>query len=170
MIDETLTMIPGPTPVHPRILAALARPTVSHVAPAFVKGVREALDAFRLLCPSAVCPPFVKGFREALDAFRLLCQSESGQPFVVSGGGTLAMEMALVNVVAPGERLLVISHGYFGDRYAELAGAFGISCDVLRSEWGRAVSPEELARKLAAGSYAAVTITHVDTSTGTRSE
>ena len=45
MIDETLTMIPGPTPVHPRILSALARPTVSHVAPSFVKEFRDALDA-----------------------------------------------------------------------------------------------------------------------------
>jgi aspartate aminotransferase-like enzyme len=63
--------------------------------------------------------------------------------------------------------VLVISHGYFGDRYAELAAAFGIRCEVLRSEWGRAVSVRELAKKLATGSYAAVTITHVDTSTGT---
>jgi aspartate aminotransferase-like enzyme len=146
MIDETLTMIPGPTPVHPRVLAALARPTVSHVAPAFVKE-----------------------FREALDAFRGLCQSASAQPFIVSGAGTLAMEMALVNVVAPGEKVLIVSHGYFGDRYAELAAAFGISCDVLHAEWGRAVPPEDLARKLAEGKYAAVTITHVDTSTGTES-
>ena len=86
-----------------------------------------------------MAPSFVKDFREALDAFRRLCKSESGQPFIVSGGGTLAMEMALVNVVAPGEMILVISHGYFGDRYADLAASFGISCDVLRSEWGRAV-------------------------------
>ena len=144
MIDEPLTMIPGPTPVHPRILAALARPTVSHVAPAFART-----------------------FAQALRDFRELCQSGSGRPFVVAGSGTLAMEMALVNVVAPGQTVLVILHGYFGDRYAELASAFGIRCDVLRSEWGRAVSPPELARKLATGSYAAVTITHVDTSTGT---
>ncbi len=146
MIDETLTMIPGPTPVHPRILDALARPTVSHVAPSFVEA-----------------------FREALAGFRTLCRSESGQPFVVAGGGTLAMEIALVNVVAPGERLLVVSQGYFGDRYAELAQAFGIPCDVLRSEWGKAVAPDELKARLASGSYAAVTITHVDTSTGTKS-
>jgi aspartate aminotransferase-like enzyme len=79
------------------------------------------------------------------------------------------MEMALVNVVAPGQTVLVISHGYFGDRYADLAAAFGIRCEVLRSEWGRAVPPAELAKKLASGSYAAVTITHVDTSTGTAS-
>lgn len=146
MIDETLTMIPGPTPVHPRILTALARPTVSHVAPAFVRT-----------------------FALALQDFRDLCQSAAGRPFVVAGSGTLAMEMALVNVVAPGQTVLVISHGYFGDRYADLAAAFGIKCDVLRSEWGHAVPPAELAKKLASGSYAAVTITHVDTSTGTAS-
>ena len=146
MINETLTMIPGPTPVHPRILSALSRPTTSHVAPVFV-------DAFR----------------EALSGFRALCRSGSGQPFAVAGGGTLAMEMALVNVVAPGDEILVVSHGYFGDRYAELAGAFGIRAEVLRSEWGRAVPAEEVARRLAAGSFAAVTITHVDTSTGTAS-
>jgi alanine-glyoxylate transaminase/serine-glyoxylate transaminase/serine-pyruvate transaminase len=144
MIDETLTMIPGPTPVHPRILAALARPTTSHVAPAFTRT-----------------------FGDALRDFRSLCQSAKGQPFLVAGSGTLAMEMALVNVVAPGRKILVISQGYFGDRYADLAAAFGIRCDVLKSEWGRAVAPEELKKKLAAGEYAAVTITHVDTSTGT---
>ncbi|MBZ5589487.1 MAG: alanine--glyoxylate aminotransferase family protein [Acidobacteriia bacterium] len=144
MIDQTLTMIPGPTPVHPRILEALARPTVSHLA-----------------------PEFVEAFRAAIADFRWLCQSREGQPFIVAGGGTLAMEIGLVNVVEPGERILVVSQGYFGDRYAELAGAFGIEADVVRSEWGRAVAPEELAVRLAAGSYAAVTITHVDTSTGT---
>jgi alanine-glyoxylate transaminase/serine-glyoxylate transaminase/serine-pyruvate transaminase len=144
VIDETLTMIPGPTPVHPRILAALARPTVSHVAPAFVET-----------------------FKRALADFRSLCQSATGQPLVVSGGGTLSMEIALVNLVAPGQRLLAVSQGYFGDRYAELAAAFGISCDVLRSEWGRAVPPEQVADRLSRGKYAAVTVTHVDTSTGT---
>jgi alanine-glyoxylate transaminase / serine-glyoxylate transaminase / serine-pyruvate transaminase len=144
MIDETLTMIPGPTPVHPRILTALARPTVSHVAPAFVEE-----------------------FRKALLDFKTLCQTSSGQPFIVAGGGTLSMEMGLVNVVAPGEKVLIISQGYFGDRFVDLATSFGITCDVLRSEWGHAVAPVEVAARLAAGSYAAVTITHVDTSTGT---
>jgi len=144
MIDESLTMIPGPTPVHPRILGALARPTVSHLAPAFVEA-----------------------FRAALADFRWLCQSREGQPFIVAGGGTLAMEMGLVNVVRPGERILVVSQGYFGDRYAELAAAFGIRAEVLRSEWGHAVAPDALAARLAAGPYAAVTVTHVDTSTGT---
>ena len=145
MIEETLTLIPGPTPVHPRILAALARPTVSHVAPAFVAE-----------------------FKEALEGFRTLAKTTTGQPFIVAGGGTLAMEMAIVNLVAPGEKLLVVSHGYFGDRFVDLATAFGIHCEVLRAEWGQAVAPALLAQRLAENSYAAVTITHVDTSTGTQ--
>jgi alanine-glyoxylate transaminase/serine-glyoxylate transaminase/serine-pyruvate transaminase len=144
MLDETLTMIPGPTPVHPRILAALARPTISHLAPATVEA-----------------------FREALRDFRTLCRSDSAQPVIVSGGGTLAMEMALVNLVRPGERLLVISQGYFGDRYGELASAFGIEVEMLQAEWGSAVRAEEVARALSRGAYRAVTMTHVDTSTGT---
>ena len=144
MIDETLTMIPGPTPVHARILDALARPTTSHVFPAFVEE-----------------------FRQALAGFRALCRSEAGQPFIVAGGGTLAMEIALVNLVAPGEKVLVVSHGYFGDRFGDLAASFGIEAEVMKSEWGKAVPPADVAARLAAGSYAAVTVSHVDTSTGT---
>jgi alanine-glyoxylate transaminase/serine-glyoxylate transaminase/serine-pyruvate transaminase len=144
MTVKPLTMIPGPTPVQPRILDALAKPTVSHLA-----------------------PDFVAAFRQALVDLRALGQSASGQPFIVAGGGTLAMEMALVNVVSPGESVLVVSQGYFGDRFGDLANAFGIHADVLRSEWGRAVPAEEVERALKAKAYAAVTITHVDTSTGT---
>jgi aspartate aminotransferase-like enzyme len=146
MLEETLTMIPGPTPVHPQILTALAKPTVSHVAPAFVEQ-----------------------FKGALNDFRTLCKTTTGQPFIVAGGGTLSMEMGVVNLVAPGEKLLVVSHGYFGDRFNDLATSFGIQVDVLRAEWGQAVTPADLKAKLDGGNYAAVTITHVDTSTGTLS-
>jgi aspartate aminotransferase-like enzyme len=136
-------MIPGPTPVHERVLAALAQPTVSHQYPAFVTA-----------------------YRECLARWRAIGRGESAQPFVVSGSGTFAMEMALVNLVSPGQRLLVVSHGFFGDRWEQLAHAFGIECDVVRSEWGQAIAREELATRLGSGDYAAVTVTHVDTSTG----
>ena len=144
MPDETLVMIPGPTPVVPRILEALGRPTSSHVAPAFVETYRGCLADLKRI------------------AF-----TESAHPFVVAGSGTLAMEMALVNLVAPGERILVVSQGFFGDRWTQLAQAFGIEVDPLQAEWGTAVTPEELQHKLEAGSYTAVAMTHVDTSTGT---
>ena len=144
MTNPVLTMIPGPTPVHERILEALARPTVSHQAPSFV-------DAYRA----------------CLENMRRIVRSDKAQPFVVSGSGTQAMEMALVNLVEPGSRLLVVSHGFFGDRWIDLAASFGIRTEVLRAEWGQAVEPAELERRLAEGSHRAVAITHVDTSTGT---
>jgi len=143
MKDDTLTMIPGPTPVDPRILEALAAPTVSHQA-----------------------PQFVEAYRACLDDLRRIVRTEKGQPFVVSGSGTLAMEMALVNLVAADEKLLVVSHGFFGDRWKQLAGAFGIECDVLSAEWGAVIGPDALEERLVAGNYAAVALTHVDTSTG----
>lgn len=144
MIDSLITMIPGPTPVHPRILARLAEPTVSHLFPAFVTAYRQTLDNFRALMRSA-----------------------SAQPVIVGGGGTLAMEMAVINILAPGEKLLILSQGYFGDRFSALAESFGIPFDLVQAPWGQAVDPAELERRIGSTRYAAVTITHVDTSTGT---
>jgi len=143
MTDPVLTMIPGPTPVHPDILRSLSLPTTSHVAPGFVTTYRRCLERLRAV---------VRGKR--------------GLPFVVAGSGTGAMEMALINTLSPGERLLVVSQGYFGDRWAQIAETFGISCESIRAEWGRTVPPSELEARLAGGEYAAVATTHVDTSTG----
>ena len=145
MIDDILTMIPGPVPVHRRILDRLAQPTISHVAPSFVIA-----------------------YKQALANFKKVMMADNASPFLIGGGGTLAMEMALVNIMAPGERLLIISQGYFGDRFAQLARAMDISYDILEADWGKRVAPEQLQRQLDNGDYAAVTITHVDTSTGTR--
>jgi alanine-glyoxylate transaminase/serine-glyoxylate transaminase/serine-pyruvate transaminase len=144
MTDDTLTMIPGPTPVRPSILEALARPTTSHQAPSFVEG-----------------------YRECLENQQRMVFTTSAQPFVVSGAGTLAMEMALVNLLGPGERLLIVSQGFFGDRWAQIAEAFGIPHRLLQAEWGRAVEPERVLEALDSEPFAAVAMTHVDTSTGT---
>jgi len=142
--EEVLTMIPGPTPVVRPILDALGRPTVSHQY-----------------------PPFVEAFRQALEDLPRVVRSEAAAPFLVAGAGTLGMEMALVNLLGPEDTLLVVSHGYFGDRWAELASAFGIPHEVLCAEWGTAVSPDELGAALERLRPAAVAVTHVDTSTGT---
>ena len=144
MDQPTLTMIPGPTPVRPEILESLGRPTVSHQD-----------------------PDFVEDYRACLADVAAIVRSGTAQPFVVSGSGTLAMEMALVNLLGPEDRLLVVSQGYFGDRWAQLAQAFGVRCELLQSEWGRAVAPETLAEALRRERFAAVAVTHVDTSTGT---
>ena len=116
--------------MHARVLQGLARPTVSHVAPSFVET-----------------------YRACLANLRTIAISENARPFVVAGAGTLAMEMALVNLMAPGERLLILSQGFFGDRYAQIADAFGIPYQLVQSEWGQAVSLQDLERALAKGPF-----------------
>lgn len=76
------------------------------------------------------------------------------------------MEMALVNTIAPGEKLLIISHGYFGDRFIKLGQAFGIKIDLLQAEWGKQVDLNHVKEHLEKNQYKAVTVTHADTSTG----
>jgi len=140
---EKLLMIPGPTPVHPRIINSLSQPTVSHVSPIFVAELKEALENLGKI---------------------VFC--EKGQSFIVAGAGTLSMEMAVVNTVAKGEKLLILSQGYFGTRMADIAKSFGIEFDIMECEWGRALLPEDLEKKLSEQNYNAVSCTHVDTATG----
>ncbi len=143
MPQDKLLLIPGPSPVIPRILDALAKPTVSHVGPDMARDLKEACENLKRI---------------------VFC--ESGEPFIVAGAGTLAMEMAILNTAGPGDRVLVLSQGYFGDRMAQICRAFGIDHDVLQSEWGQAVTPAELEARLKSKNYNVVACTHVDTSTG----
>lgn len=143
MQTEKLLLIPGPTPVHPRILYALSLPTVSHVSPILVEELKEALENLKKI---------------------VFC--EEGEPFIVAGAGTLAMEMALLNTVNKGEKILVLSQGFFGQRMKDIAESFDLDCDIIQSPWGKAVLPNELAEKMANERYAAVVSTHVDTATG----
>lgn len=145
-MSQELLLIPGPTPVLPEILEALAQETVSHVDPRMVLSYQNALKYTRQL---------------------FNCD---GEVFVISGSGTLAMEMAIVNTLAPGESLLVLSQGYFGDRFKQLAENFDIDIDVVSAPWGQRVDVNEVAQKLKAKAYKAVTVTHVDTSTGVEAD
>jgi alanine-glyoxylate transaminase/serine-glyoxylate transaminase/serine-pyruvate transaminase len=142
-VKEKLLLIPGPSPVHPRIIASLALPTVSHVGPEMVEEL-----------PAAVAN------------LKKIVFLERGEAFIVAGSGTLAMEMALLNTVDKGEKILILSQGFFGDRMAEVCRSFGLDYELVQSQWGRAVLPEELGKKLKAAEYRVVVSTHVDTSTG----
>lgn len=142
MSNQEMLLIPGPTPVVDSIYDALAQETLGHTDPRFAAIYKNA----------------IKNTRDMLKT--------DGEVFVIAGSGTVSMEMALVNTIARGEKLLVISHGYFGDRFIKLGQAFGIQVDVLQAEWGKQVSPIAVEEKLASGNFKAVTITHADTSTG----
>ncbi|ARF18167.1 pyridoxal-phosphate-dependent aminotransferase family protein [Sporosarcina ureae] len=144
MRNKEMLLIPGPTPVVDSIYDAMASETWSHTDPRFVQIYKHTIDQTREIF------------------------NTDGEVFVVAGSGTIGMEMAIVNTIAEGEKLLVVSQGYFGDRFIKLGQAFGIQVDVLQSEWGKQVSPEEIDKKLSEGNYKAVTVTHADTSTGVR--
>ena len=140
---EKLLLIPGPSPVHPRIIRGLAQPTVSHVG-----------------------PEMIEEFPRALANLKKIVFCERGEAFAVAGAGTLAMEMALLNTVDKGEKVLVLSQGYFGRRMAEICAAFGIDHDLIAGEPGAAVLPERLQKAAGGGDYGVVAATHVDTQTG----
>ncbi|MEY2196264.1 alanine--glyoxylate aminotransferase family protein [Neobacillus sp. BF23-41] len=142
MRNQEMLLIPGPTPVVDSIYDAIAQETRGHTDSRFVAIYKNAIQKTREMLKT------------------------DGEVFVISGSGTVAMEMALVNTVAAGEKLLVISHGYFGDRFIKLGKAFDIEVEVLQAEWGTQVSPSDVEAKLVSGNFKAVTITHADTSTG----
>jgi len=140
---EKLLLIPGPSPVHPRIIRSLSLPTVSHVGPEMAEELPRTLANLKQI---------------------VFCKR--GEAFAVAGAGTLAMEMALLNTVDKGERVLVLSQGYFGNRMAEICATFGFDHDVIAGEPGAAVIPGRLEKETAGGKYAVVVSTHVDTQTG----
>jgi alanine-glyoxylate transaminase / serine-glyoxylate transaminase / serine-pyruvate transaminase len=145
MKDRSLLMIPGPIEFEPAVLAALGAPTASHVA-----------------------PDFIEVFGGSLEQMKDLWRCPSGQPFVIAGSGTLAMEIAAANLVEPGDRVLVISTGYFGERYAEILKRYRAEVRILSAAPGETVDPGQIESELNSNRYKLMTFTHVDTSTAVR--
>jgi alanine-glyoxylate transaminase/serine-glyoxylate transaminase/serine-pyruvate transaminase len=113
-----------------------------------------------------VSPEFIAVFGRALQRLREVCLAPSAQPFVVAGSGTWAMEMAVANLVEPGERALVVNTGYFSDRMATLLERYGAEVVQARAAPGEVPDLTEVERLLAGGRFKLMTVTHVDTSTG----
>ena len=142
MKDRTLLMIPGPIEFEPAVLQALGAPTTSHVAPDFIDVFGQVIERIKKvwLCPS-------------------------GQPFIIAGSGTLAMDIPAANLLEPGDRALVLSTGYFGERYAELLKRYGADVSIIRASIGDSVNPEAVEKALKEKPFKLMTFTHVDTST-----
>jgi len=141
-----LLMIPGPIEVSPGVVQALAGAPKSHVS-------AEVIDAFGC----------------SLRKMRgVWLSGAASQPFVVSGGGTLAMEMAVWNLVDPGEQVAVINTGYFSDRMAEMLRRRGAVVREVAAEPGRVPCVEDVERLLQDQQPKVLFATHVDTSTGVR--
>ncbi|MBZ0159474.1 alanine--glyoxylate aminotransferase family protein [Candidatus Methylomirabilis sp.] len=136
-------LAPGPTPVLPEALLAMARPILYHRGPEY-----EAL---------------LGRVREGL---QFLFQTKN-EVLVFTSSGTGGMEGAVVNTLSPGDRALVIRSGKFGERWGEICEAYGLQPSYIDVDWGRAVEPDTVAAALAADpSIKAVFATHTESSTG----
>ncbi|HEX9626707.1 MAG TPA: alanine--glyoxylate aminotransferase family protein [Acidiferrobacterales bacterium] len=141
-------MGPGPSDVHPRILAAMARPTIGHLDPAFVGMMDE-----------------VKGL------LRYAFQTRNELTLPVSAPGSAGMETCFVNLVEPGDKVIVCVNGVFGGRMKENVERLGGTPVVVEDAWGESVDPDKLESALKANRDARiVALVHAETSTGARSD
>ena len=143
MSGKRYLLTPGPTPVPPEVLAAISQPIVHHRSPDFR-------------------PVYDRTLARLKEVFR----TES-DVLLFGSAGTGAMESAVANLCSPGERVLVVSAGHFGERWRAIASSYGTSVETLEYAWGEVPSPDDLAARLAdLGGAKAVFLTHSETSTG----
>jgi len=111
-------------------------------------------------------PQFQAILKEASEGLKYVFQT-SNSVFIISSSGTGAMEAAVMNLLSCGDTALVVQGGKFGERWTEIAKAYGINCEIIDVEWGKAVNPEEISKRLKANpGVKAVFATHCETSTG----
>jgi aspartate aminotransferase-like enzyme len=142
-MQKRFLITPGPTPVPPEVLSALSEPVVHHRAPRFTEILRKVVEGLKYV------------FQTENDVL------------VFAASGTGAMESAVVNVVNPGDHVLVASCGNFGERWKKLTTKYGAEVTVLDYEWGTKVVPADIERALAADpAIKAVYVQFSETSTG----
>lgn len=135
--------IPGPTPCPDDVLQAMSRQMINHRGPEFAEIINRITDGLKTM------------FETKNDVLTL------------TSAGTGAMESAVVNTFSPGDHVLVVSIGVFGNRFADICRTYGVQPDVVEFEMGTAADPAQVADALKKdASYKAVLVTHNETSTG----
>ncbi|RNF40245.1 pyridoxal-phosphate-dependent aminotransferase family protein [Planococcus salinus] len=124
LTDQQILRIPGPTPIPPSAERAMSQPMTGHRG----KNTSELISRIR--------PGLKRVF------------GTQQEVMILTGSGTAGLEMAVVNTVAPGEEVLVIVTGAFGDRFAKICKAYGIETHIFEEEWGKAADPVEVQRYL----------------------
>jgi serine---pyruvate transaminase len=141
--EKRYLFTPGPTPVPPEVLAALAQPVVHHRGPDFRKIYGRCLERL------------AEVYRTDSDVL------------LFTSSGTGGLESVVSNLCAPGDRVLAVTAGNFGERWAGLAELYGCDVQRLTYEWGETPSPDELDARLdEIGGAKVVLLTHSETSTG----
>ncbi|MBX3251883.1 MAG: alanine--glyoxylate aminotransferase family protein [Myxococcales bacterium] len=134
---------PGPSDVAPSVLRALSAPTVGHLDPYFL-GVMDEVRAM----------------------LRVAFGTANTITMPMSGTGSAGMETLFVNLVEPGDRVLVGVNGVFGGRMAEVARRCGAEVTTVDAPWGRPLDPDDLRKATQGARFDAVAIVHAETSTG----
>lgn len=136
-------MGPGPSDIHPSVLAAMAAPTVGHLDPYFLKIMDEVQSMLRQVF-----------------------QTTNHMTMAISGTGSAGMETCVVNLIEPGDRMVVGVNGVFGGRMAEVAERVGAEVTKIERPFGEVFSPEEVAAAIKKSQPKVVGIVHAETSTG----
>ncbi len=145
---KRILMGPGPSNVHPRVLEAMARPTIGHLDPKFI----QLMDEIKELLKNAF-------------------QTNNEVAFAVSGPGSVGMETCLVNLVEQGSKVLVCINGVFGGRMKSIVERCGAEAVVVNTPWGRAVDPQLFEDTLKNNTgISACAFVHAETSTGAKSD
>ena len=134
---------PGPSEVHPRVLAALGMPLLGHLDPEFV----ALMD-------------------EMQNLLRYVFQTENRLTLAVSGTGSAGMEAVVVNLIEPGDRMLVCVNGVFGARMVDVAGRAGAEVTAIERPYGEIFDPAEVKAAVQRVRPKVVGIVHAETSTG----
>lgn len=142
-----ILMGPGPSDVPPRVLQALARPTIGHLDPEFQALMEEIKAALQRLfnAPEHACVP-------------------------LPAPGTAGMEAAIMNLLEPGDRAVIAINGAFGGRMADMAGRAGAEVVTVDHAWGEPVDPARVEAALAEAPAKVLAFVHAETSTGARSD
>ncbi len=140
---QRLLMGPGPSAIHPSVLAALAAPTVGHLDPYFLK-IMDELQSM----------------------LRQVFQTSNPMTMAISGTGSAGMETCVVNLIEPGDRMVACINGVFGGRMAEVGERLGAEVTRIERPYGEVFSPEEIRDVVQRVRPKALGIVHAETSTG----
>ena len=143
MQKKYLLFAPGPSPIPPQVLLAMAEPIIHHRAPAYVKVLEEVREGLKYLFQT------------------------KNEVLIFASSGTGAMEGAVVNTLSADDKALVVQSGKFGERWSQLCNTYGIHAKVIPVEWGKAVDPDLIKKAIEVEpSIKAVFIQASETSTG----
>jgi alanine-glyoxylate transaminase / serine-glyoxylate transaminase / serine-pyruvate transaminase len=138
-----LLLGPGPSDAHPRVLSAMTTPLLGHLDPQFLDLMNETQQMLRAVF-----------------------QTQNALTFPVSATGTAGMETCLVNLIEPGDPVVVCTMGYFGNRMVDIAGRCGAKLTVKEAPWGTTFDLQQLRETLQAVRPKVLAIVHAETSTG----